>query len=236
MFAKLQEKLNNEPNQHIAIIGAGMIGVELAEDIVKSGHKVSLINRESLPLSEILPIIAGERLKTALEQQNITYFGDATVQTVQKINNQYQIILDNQTVTADHVVASTGLILDERLPKRANLNYLPQGIVVDEKTLQTSNPAIFAIGDCVAIGSQACRFVAPLREQASAIAHRILDLSHDGYQHKPPVIRLKTKSISVSLSAMPNKNKDWQMIQQDDKTLVMTQGDNAVKLEMIVKE
>lgn len=233
MFAKLQEKLNSETNQHIAIIGAGMIGVELAEDIVKAGHKVSLINRENLPLSEILPAIAGERLKTALEQQNITYFGNSSVQTVQKIDNQYQIIFNNHSITADHVIASTGLILDERLPKRANLNYLPQGIVVDEKTLQTSNPAIFAIGDCVAIGNQACRFVAPLREQANAIAHRILDLSHGGYQHKAPVIRLKTKSISVSLSAMPNKFADWQIICHDEKNLIMEQqGEQTVRLEM----
>ena len=61
-----------------------------------------------------------------------------------------------------------------------------KGFVVDENTLQTSNPDIFAIGDCIAIGGQACRFVAPLREQGNAIAHQILNLEHDGYQHKAP--------------------------------------------------
>lgn len=228
MFAKLQNKLDEQPNQHIAIIGAGMIGTELAEDIKRAGHSVTLINRDALPLAEILPTIAGERLKNALIAENINYVGKAMVEDVKALDDsKYEIVLANQRITADHVVASTGLILNNRLPKRANIDYLPQGIVVDENTLQTSNPDIFAIGDCIAIGGQACRFVAPLREQGNAIAHQILNLEHDGYQHKAPIVRLKTKSISVTVTGNVDKNKDWKISENSEQLLVLQQFDNG---------
>ena len=106
-----------------------MIGTELAEDIKRAGHSVTLINRDALPLAEILPTIAGERLKNALIAENINYVGKAMVEDVKALDDsKYEIVLANQRITADHVVASTGLILNNRLPKRANIDYLPQGI------------------------------------------------------------------------------------------------------------
>lgn len=239
MFAKLQHKLHAKPNQHIAVIGAGMIGVEIAEDIAKSGHQVTLINRDELPLTEILPPIAGERVKTALLAQNIGYLANQVIEQVSSFSEngdtQYRIQLANNELICDHIIASTGLKLDERLPKRANLSYLPQGIVVNENTLQTSDPAIFAIGDCIAIGGQACRFVAPLREQATAIAHQILGLEHGGYQHKTPIVRLKNKSISVSITGNVDKNQGWQVIENTDNLLILQQmhGDDVIaKVEL----
>ncbi|ELA08816.1 rubredoxin family protein [Moraxella macacae 0408225] len=239
MFAKLQQKLHAKPNQHIAIIGAGMIGVEIAEDIAKSGHNVTLINRDNLPLAEVLPPLAAERIKNALIAQNINYLGNTVVEQVndfsEKGNTKYHICLSNNQLTCDHIIASTGLKLDERLPKRANLSYLPQGIVVDENTLQTSNPDIFAIGDCIAINGQECRFVAPLREQAATIAHQILDLKHDGYQHKTPVIRLKNKSFSLTVTGDIDKQQGWQLVENTDNLLILHQknGDNIrAKIEL----
>lgn len=223
MFANLQQKLDQKPSQHIAIIGAGMIGVELAEDINKAGHKVSLIGADELPLANILPKIAGERLKNALIKQGIDYIGGTVVKGVQKLTDNYKITSTNQSITADHVIACTGLKLDDRLPKKAGIDYTPQGIVVNNR-LQSSNPSIFAIGDCVVIDDKPCRFVAPLRQQASVIAQQILQLACQDYEHKPPVVRLKTKSILVNLSAMPTPHDDWQIELDDEKKLVMTQS------------
>ncbi len=236
MFGKLQAKLSARPNQHIAVIGAGMIGVELAEDIAKAGHQVTLINRDELPLAEILPPLAGERVKTALMGIGIEYVGGANLQSVsQSDDGRYQIIIDNQILSFDEVVASTGLKLDTRLPERMGLAYCQQGVAVDERTLQTSNPDVFAIGDCITIDTKPCRFVAPLREQAATIAHQILGLEHTGYAHKPPMVRLKTKSIIVSVTGNPSKTLDWQVIDNTDNLLVLTQdvdGQTTAKIEL----
>ena len=235
MFGELQAKLSARPNQHIAIIGAGMIGAELAEDIAKAGHQVTLINRDELPLAEILPPIAGQKVQDALTGIGIHYHGSATVYGIDKLADSYQIHLDNDIITVDEIVASTGLITDNRLARMANIEHTPQGIIVDRHTLRSSNPHIFAIGDCIVIDGKPCRFVAPLREQAAAISHEILSLPHAGYQHKSPLVRLKTKSIIVSVTGNPDKTCDWQITDDSETLFVMTQerdGVTTAKIEL----
>ena len=235
MFAKLQAKLIAKPNQHITIIGAGMIGTEIAEDIAKAGHQVTLINRDSLPMAEILPTIGGERLRDALMGIGIDYIGNANITDIRPQDDGYVITYNNQSLYADEIIASTGLILDNRLAKGAGIEYIRCGIVVNPKTLQTSHPAIYAIGDCIAIDDKPCRFVAPLREQAAAIAHHISDMAHAGYQHKSPLIRLKTKSIIVSATGEIEQAKDWQVQENTDDKLILTQSSDGVitaKIEM----
>ena len=227
MFADLQAKLSAKPNQHIAIVGAGMIGAELAEDIAKAGHRVTLLCRDALPLAEILPRQAGEKVRDALTGIGIDYRGSITLQGIEKIDHGYTLMLNDGTISADEVVACTGLVLDDRLARMANIEHTPHGIVVNERTLQTSNPHIFAIGDCIVIDGKPCRFVAPLREQAAAICHEILSLPHTGYQHKPPLVRLKTKSIIVSVTGMIDKNQAWQVAEETDALFVLTQETNG---------
>lgn len=226
MFAKLHNKLADKPNQSIAIIGAGMVGSELAEDMVKAGHQVTLIDRNQLPLADVLPIKAGQMVKDALERTGIRFLGGHVVSGIKKTTqDQYDISFENgNCILADEVVASTGLMVDERLPKRAGIRFNPQqGIFVDGQTLQTSQTDVYAIGDCVAIGGQACRYVAPLMEQANTIAHQVLRLKHSGYAHQSPIIRLKTKSVSVTMTGNPCKQAHWQTLVDDGHVLIMQQ-------------
>lgn len=235
MFGELQAKLAAKPHQHIAIIGAGMIGAELAEDIAKAGHQVTLINRDEFVLAEILPPVASQKVQNALTGIGIRYLGSATVHQIEKTAEGYQIHLDHDIITADEVVASTGLMSDNRLARMANIHHTPQGIVVDSHSLRTTDPHIFAIGDCIVIDGKPCRFVAPLREQAAAISHEILSLPHAGYQHKAPLVRLKTKSIIVSVTGNPDKTRPWQTIEDNETLFVMTQekaGVVTAKLEL----
>lgn len=237
MFAKLQQKLANKPTQSVAIVGAGMIGSELAEDIVKAGHKVTLIDRNALPLAEILPTKASQMVKDALVRTDINFLGNHSVSRIEQTDEQYVIHFaeNDKTVIADEVVASTGLIVDGRLPNRAGVEFVPQqGIIVDSDTLQTSQANIYAIGDCMAIGGQACRFVAPLRQQADTIAHQILSLACEDYHHQAPVIRLKTKSVAVTVTGRPCKDTAWETVVDDGNVLTMRQpketGDGRVEI------
>lgn len=231
MFAKLQQKLAAKPKQNIAIIGAGMIGSELAEDIIKAGHHVTLIDRNELPLAEVLPTKASQLVKDALETTDITFMGGHTVSNIDKTDNEQYLIHfanNDKIVTADEVVASTGLVVDGRLPQRAGVEFVPQqGIIVDAQTLKTSITNVYAIGDCIAIGGQACRFVAPLRQQADTIAHQVLRLEHEGYQHEAPIVRLKTKSVAVTVTGSPCKQTHWETLVDDGNMLIMQQPKSA---------
>lgn len=72
-FGQLQEQLATG-SQHVAIIGAGMVGTEIAEDLLKAGHKVTLIDLNDAPLSQMLPPQATARIAQAVQSQGIEFW------------------------------------------------------------------------------------------------------------------------------------------------------------------
>lgn len=83
----------------------------------------------------------------------------------------------------------------------------------------------------MSINGVPCRYVAPLRAQAATIADDILGLEHSGYEHKPPMIRLKNKAISVMATGIPTASGNWQVKTETDDELVMELLDNDGKIQ-----
>ena len=232
-FGQLQQKLATG-SQHVAIVGAGMVGTEIAEDLLKAGHKITLIDLNNAPLAQMLPAKATARIAKAVESQGIQFLGGYLVTSVTRHDQQLEISYkplasegdiespQSSTLIVDHVIASTGLVVDDTLPAAAGIEFNPRtGIVVDAPTLRTNQANIYAIGDCMSIDGVPCRYVAPLRAQATTIADDILGISHDGYDHKPPMIRLKNKAISVMVTGIPRSDGNWQITTETDDELVM---------------
>ena len=254
-FGQLQEKLATG-SQHVAIVGAGMVGTEIAEDLLKAGHEVTLIDLNDAPLSQMLPAKATARIAEAVKSQGINFLGGYQVTDVIRINDgngierlqvSYEPLASNEESTeskqsdiliVDHVIASTGLTVDGTLPTAAGVEFNRRtGIEVDAPTLRTTTDNIYAIGDCMSINGVACRYVAPLRAQAATIADDILGLEHSGYDHKPPMIRLKNKAISVMVTGVPQANGNWQVTTESDDELIMDllDDDNAISATVTIK-
>lgn len=234
-FSQLQEKLA-EGSQHVAIVGAGMVGTEIAEDLLKAGHQVTLIDLNDAPLSQMLPAKATARIAKAIESQGIQFLGGyQVIDVIQNNDGKLQVSYESlasatdsataepiEPLIVDHVIASTGLTVDDKLPTAAGVEFNRRtGIVVDEATLRTDTSHIYAIGDCMSINGVACRYVAPLRAQAATIADDILGHEHSGYDHKPPMIRLKNKAISVMVTGVPQASGNWQVKTESDEELIM---------------
>ena len=245
-FGQLQEKLATG-SQHVAIVGAGMVGTEIAEDLLKAGHQVTLIDLNDAPLSQMLPPKATARIAQAVKSQGINFLGGYQVSDVTRVNGskddgngnddagklqvRYEPVASttenadteqSATLVVDHVIASTGLTVDDTLPAAAGVEFNRRtGIVVDAPTLRTTTDNIYAIGDCMSINGVACRYVAPLRAQAATIADDILGHEHGGYDHKPPMIRLKNKAISVMATGVPRADGNWQVTSESDNELIM---------------
>jgi NAD(P)H-nitrite reductase large subunit len=250
-FGQLQEKLATG-SQHVAIVGAGMVGTEIAEDLLKAGHRVTLIDLNDAPLSQMLPAKATARIAQAVKSQGIQFLGGYQVSEVTrssdsgnegKLQVSYEPIgstdsctdLQSGTLLVDHVIASTGLTVDDKLPTAAGVEFDRRtGIVVDAPTLRTNTDNIYAIGDCMSINGVACRYVAPLRAQAATIADDILGHEHGGYDHKPPMIRLKNKAISVMATGVPRSEGNWQVTSESADELVMELLDDNHKVSATV--
>lgn len=241
-FGQLQEKLA-KGSQHVAIVGAGMVGTEIAEDLLKAGHKITLIDLNEAPLAQMLPAKATARIAQAVESQGIEFLGGYQVTNVKRneddrLDISYEPLGQEKgqstTLTVDHVIASTGLVVDDKLPAAAGIEFNPRtGIVVDATSLQTNADNIYAIGDCMSIDGVACRYVAPLRAQAATIADDILNHEHAGYEHKPPMIRLKNKAIAVTVVGVPQATGNWQVKTETTDELVMELFNDANNNEIV---
>lgn len=232
----LAQTLSQGPRR-VAVIGAGMVGCELAEDMVKAGHCVTLINRGSYPLAHLLPAKAGERLLHSMTDVGIKHLAETCVQSVTNTADQKRLVhfADGRSKTFDLVIAATGLLTENRLARQAKLAF-DRGIVVDAKTLRASEPNIYALGDCISLHGEPCRFIEPIAHQARVIAQGILALPTDFYTHQPPVVRLKTRSLPVILYGVPQADQAWETVSDTGDELVMEQRCNQTVIAQLRME
>ncbi|NJJ56067.1 MULTISPECIES: FAD-dependent oxidoreductase [unclassified Pseudomonas] len=222
-WSGLQIQLARAP-QRVAIVGAGMIGCEMAEDFAKAGHEVTLIDRQTLPLGGLLPTQAAERLKASQLKCGIDYIGGVQVAKITDLGAGVKSITTTcgVVIEVDHIVAAIGLATENRLARIAGLEF-ERGIKVNPATLRTSSPDVFALGDCVSLDGMACRFIEPIAKQARAIAHEALGIPGAAYVHAQPVIRLKTRSLPIEIHGSPRPEGEWIVLEEDVNYLVMHQ-------------
>ncbi|WP_271411239.1 FAD-dependent oxidoreductase [Pseudomonas sp. Q1-7] len=222
-WSGLQAQLR-QGSQRVAIVGAGMVGCELAEDFARAGHQVTLVDRQHLPLAGLLPEPAARRLRRSQQQLGIGYLGAVQVAGVSGLDDGSKCIATTcgQHLVVDQVIAATGLATDARLARMGGLDF-DRGIQVDPGTLQTSAADVYALGDCVSLEGTACRFIEPIAHQARAIAHAVLGLAGERYRHSQPVIRLKTRSLPIEMHGTPCAAGQWRVVHEDDSYLLMEQ-------------
>ncbi|WP_127089010.1 FAD-dependent oxidoreductase [Aquabacter cavernae] len=210
------------PESRVAIVGAGMVGCELADDLARAGHHVTLLDKAPLPLAGLLPEVAARRLEAALSGAGVRFLGGVGVTGLARSGERLRLSTDAGDFDADHVVSAIGLATDLRLARAAGLA-CDRGIVADTQTLRTSAPDIYALGDCVSLDGAPCRFIEPVAGQAKAIAHALLGAAPAPYAHRAPVIRLKTRCLPVLIEGAVRPGGEWRIIREDGEALVMEQ-------------
>jgi len=183
----------------VMIVGAGLIGSELANDLALGGHRITLLDVQAEPLARWQAEQAGQQVLQAWKDLPISFVGGVKVSKVEKIGKRIRVSTEcGQRFEADQVIAATGLIPPSRLAQSAGLAW-QNGIAVDPQTLRTSNPDIYAIGDCITIDGKASRFIEPISRQAKTIAASMTACEAIPYEQRPIVVRVKTTSLPLSL-------------------------------------
>jgi rubredoxin-NAD+ reductase len=153
----------------VAIIGAGLIGCEFANDLVGAGYRVTVIDPSPYPLASLIPEAAGRHVEQALRQAGVDWRFGRAVQAVDGEQGSYRLSLsDGSTLAADVVVSAVGLRPRTALAQAAGLA-VNRGIVVNGQ-LRTRAANVFAIGDCAEIDGQVRPYVMPIMLAAKALA------------------------------------------------------------------
>ncbi|MDP2018915.1 FAD-dependent oxidoreductase [Hydrogenophaga sp.] len=183
----------------VTIVGAGLIGSELANDLALGGHRITLLDVQAEPLARWSAEGAGTQLLDAWKDLAIQFVGGVQVAQLEQVAGRYRITTTcGQRFAADQVIAAAGLATPPRLAQSADLKW-DNGISVDPASLKTSNEHIHAMGDCIAINGQPSRFIEPIARQARAIAADICGATPAPYEPRAAVVRVKTTSRPLTL-------------------------------------
>lgn len=211
-YATFRSKI--EQAKHVALIGAGLIGCEFANDLVSHGIKVSAIDPGVFPLNRLLQVEAGRQLQTALAERGVAWHFGTVVKRIEHDAQRFNLLLgDGDVVTTDAVLSAVGLFPNVDLAKQIGLS-VNRGIVVD-RYLATSAENIYALGDCIEMEGMVLPYVMPLMIQARALAQTLTGTQTElKYPAMPVIVKTPAYPIVVA-SSPPSVEVTWQVDVQD---------------------
>ncbi|MBU3580680.1 FAD-dependent oxidoreductase [Polynucleobacter sp. AP-Capit-er-40B-B4] len=162
-----------EGKKKVAILGAGLIGCEFANDLVLGGYEVDVIDLAPQALGRLLPEAAALELQGKLSAAGVRWHLATTVNAIDRNGDSLQVTLENgSTINCDVFLSAVGLKPRVELAKATGIN-VGAGIQVNRE-LETNIKNIFAIGDCAEVDGLVLPYVMPIMQAARALAPTLL--------------------------------------------------------------
>ena len=159
-------------HKRAVVIGGGLLGLEAAWGLKQRGMSVALVHLMPTLMERQLDAAAGQLLQRDLDRRGIAFFTDGQTEEILGVERAEGVQLaDGRSIPADLVVLAIGIRPNIDLARAAGLE-VNRGIVVFDD-MRTSDPEIFAVGECVEHRGQVFGLVAPLWEQAKVCAARL---------------------------------------------------------------
>ena len=180
------------------VIGAGLLGLEAAMGLSRRDMDVTVVHSNAIPLNRQLDREAGELLQQALVSRGLKFKMNAKTQSI-KGNEQGQVcgltFEDDSALETDIVIMAIGIRPNIQLAQDAGL-HCEKGIIVSD-TLQTYDPSIYALGECIQHRGGTFGLVAPLYEQAKVLTNHLSEHGVAQYQTLPSATKLKVTGIHL---------------------------------------
>lgn len=193
----------------VAILGAGLIGCEFANDLGNAGIGVHGIDPIDWPLQRFLPEAPGRALEAALEDLGVHWHLGATADGVRRTGDKLELALsDGSELRVDAVLSAVGLRPDTALAEVAGLR-TDRGVTVD-RFLRTSDPHVYALGDAAEVEGHVLPFVMPLMNAARALGKT---LAGEDTEVRYPVMPVIVKTPACPVIVYPPRAHDgeWQV-------------------------
>jgi len=185
-------------HKHAVVIGGGLLGLEAANGLKLRGMDVTVVHLGPWLLERQLDEIAGRMLQKSLEDKGLKFLlQKQTEMLVQGESGRVAAVRfkDGMQIPADLVVMAAGIRPNYALAEQSGI-YCNRGIVVND-TMQTYDPKIYAVGECVSHRGIAYGLVAPLFEQAKVAANHLAGYGIGRYTGSVPSTKLKVTGIDL---------------------------------------
>ena len=204
-----------EGKKRIAILGAGLIGCEFANDLVLGSYEVDVIDLAPQALGRLLPEAAAQALQSKLSEAGVRWHFATTVQSIDRNGDSLSITLANGSViSSDVFLSAVGLRPRLDLAKAAGI-LTGIGITVNRQ-LETSAKNVYAIGDCAEVDGLVLPYVMPIMQAARTLAPNLLGQALALTYPAMPVM-VKTPALPTIVSP-PAKGAvgDWKVNSMED--------------------
>jgi len=178
------------------VIGGGLLGLEAANGLLRQGMNVTVVHLTSSLMNQQLDPAAALLLKSALERRGLRILLGAQTEAILGEGKVEAVrFADGSEVPADLVVMAAGVRPNVALAVDAGL-HVERAIVVDD-TLQTYDPRVYAVGECVQHRKATFGLVAPIWDQARVCAAHLAGLGHRRYVQQATATKLKVTGIDL---------------------------------------
>lgn len=135
--------------RNVVVVGAGFIGVEVSDEISKTGVAVSLIEIQSHILGQAFDEGVATEAESILKSRGVNVRTNVGVKKIDGVKKVSKVILDNgEELEADAVILSMGYRANISLVKEAGIELAENGAIYVDEYMRTNTTDIFAVGDC----------------------------------------------------------------------------------------
>jgi nitrite reductase (NADH) large subunit len=183
-------------HRRAVVIGGGLLGLEAAWGLKRRGMSVAVVHLMPTLMERQLDRTAGELLQRDLDSRGIAFFTNGQTEEIYGENRVEGVRLaDGRDIPADLVVMAIGIRPEISLAKQAGLD-ANRGVVVGDD-MRTTDPHIYAVGECAEHRGQCFGLVAPLWDMAKVCADRLAGIEAPLFAAPKMSTRLKITGIDV---------------------------------------
>jgi len=182
--------------RHAVVIGGGLLGLEAANGLQIQGMEVTVVHLTDTLMERQLDAVSAKMLQQSLESKGLSFL--MAKQTEAILGNEHVTgvrFKDGLEIPADIVVMAAGIRPNIELAKKVGL-HCERGIVVND-TMQTFDPRIYAVGECVQHRGMTYGLVAPLFEQARVCANHLAKFGIGRYSGSITSTKLKVTGVDL---------------------------------------
>ena len=223
--AKFQ-KGKSKPNA--VVIGGGLLGLEAANGLMEQGMNVKVVHIMDTLMERQLDEPSAKMLQANLEERGLQFLMGAQTESIQGNGKVEKVCFkDGTEVEADIVVMAVGIRPNFALAEQVGI-HCERGIVVND-TMQTFDPVVYSVGECVQHRGQTYGLVAPLFEMAKVCANHLA--KHGIGLYEGTMTSTKLKVTGIDLFSAGDINGD-----ETTEDLVFKDESRGVYRKIVVKD